>query len=89
MHAQGCLETASARHGRCPFVYIAQRRCEFYATTIQGFCAPSMNMENPMQVPVTILNLDGFKSRVSIWTSVRDAAHVSALYAIASRPSSG
>lgn len=58
MHTLGCSETARAHRGRCPLVYTVRRRCEFYATNIQGFCAPSMNMENPVQVPVTILNLD-------------------------------
>ena len=81
MHTLGCSETARAHRGRCPLVYTVRRRCEFYATNIQGFCAPSMNMENPVQVPVTILNLDRFKSCVSIWTSVCDATHISALHA--------
>lgn len=81
MHTLGCSETARAHRGRCPLVYTVRRRCEFYATNIQGFCALSMNMENPVQVPVTILNQDRFKSCVSIWTSVCDATHISALRA--------
>lgn len=81
MHTLGCSETARAHRGRCPLVYTVRRRCEFYATNIQGFCAPSMNMENPVQVPVTILNQDRFKSCVSIRTSVCDATHISALRA--------
>jgi hypothetical protein len=43
----GRSETASAHRGRCPFVYIVRRRCEFYATNIQRFCALGMHYGYP------------------------------------------